>query len=132
MVNSQKPRSEAQLRERHTEICPRISDPESECLACEFAQHLKHAKDRHVRYLGGIKTAIGDDRWKTDTGEPARSDKAEIGFMRRTLNEERLTVAEYEKVLRDHGYDFEGEADCIDWLRNMLASIRGAKEASKR
>jgi len=41
-------------------------------------------------------------------------------------------IAEYEKVLRDFGYDFEGEADRIDWLHNMLDGCRAAKEVAKR
>lgn len=63
-INSKCPRSLTELEFRHAEICPRISDTGSECLACEFAQHLKRSQDRHIHYLNGIRDAIGDDRDK--------------------------------------------------------------------
>lgn len=122
MVNSDNPRSEDELRERHTETCPRISDPGSECLACEFAQILHADRSRHVRYMGQIGAAIGD-RELTDSGEPARSDAQEIRRIEAARKNEWETVAEYEAVLRDFGYDFEDPDDCIDWLRGRLTAL---------
>ena len=81
-VNSERPRSLTALKFRHTETCPRISEPGSECLVCEFAQHLKREQDRHRRYSEGIRASIGDDRDKRDTGEPMRSDANEVRRMR--------------------------------------------------
>ena len=79
-VNCRVPRSEQALRERHTEICPRISTPESECLVCEIFWHLAQAHMRHNRYRSAIRAAIGDDREKCETGD-ARSDANEIRKM---------------------------------------------------
>lgn len=131
LVNSACPRSPTALRFRHIETYPRICNPGSECLVCEVFQHLKRSQDRHLRYSGGIKATIGDDRDRRASGEPEHSDASAIRMMRLRITSEAKTLREYEAVLREHGYDFEGEGDYIDWLHNMLAGCKATKEVAK-
>lgn len=130
LVNGDGSRSEQALRERHTETCPRISNPGSECLVCEVFQRLAGERARFDRYRLGIKAAIGDRDMRDDNpGMPLRSDTNEIRKTKAALLAEAVTIAEYETVLKDFGYDFEGEVDCIDWLRSALGRGVGVVEA---
>jgi len=192
VINSQKPRSEAALRERHTETCPRISDTGSErveCRACgglfrprkdgmprghggpkgsecrhpteagqdagrwtspigrkrlrgllgmpigkdgptifgggdmlELLDALEWAERRHLRYSAGIDAALGD-RELAESGEPMRSDAQEIRRIKQARTDEWETVAEYDRVLRKFGCDFEDPDVCIDWLCARLAAL---------
>jgi len=45
-------------------------------------EYMDRLEARRLRYSLGIKGAIGDDRAKRNTGEPARSDVSEIHALR--------------------------------------------------
>jgi hypothetical protein len=87
----------------------------------ELLDALERAERRHLRYSAGIDAALGD-RDLAESGEPMRSDAQEIRRIKQARTDEWETVAEYEGVLREFGYDFEDPDDCIDWLRGRLAA----------
>ncbi len=119
-VNSGRPRSEDDLRERHTETCPRISIPGSECIVCEVFQHLARVRDSKRRFVAGIHAALGPYSEPDKNGLPTRSAASVVRRLVSCAESERETISEYETLINEFGYDFEQEADPVDWLRDRL------------
>jgi len=97
----------------------------------ELLDALEASERRHLRYSNGIDAALCKARGYAENGEPLCSDANAIRALVVGYKCELETVGAYEDVLRESGYDFEEEDDCIDWLRKMLDGCRASKEGAK-
>lgn len=82
---------------------------------------------------GGVHAAM----WLPTEDDPALKLARAIGSpaldaaIERAEQSEQETIAEYESVLREHGYDPDVGGAAVDWLRNTLEGLRAAKESAK-